>query len=262
MNAPALRAEWRGDDANQGVMCVTLHATGALNLVDRDWLVRARDDFSGVLRTPGLRCVLLAGATPRAFIGGANLHALAALDTDTAQAFIGAVHELCAVVRGAEVPVIAVMQGYCLGAGLEIACACDWRIGDTSVRCGMPEVRVGVPSVVEAALLPGIVGWGKARELMLRGHVIEAEEAFKIGLLQALVASEQLETSALRMAADVVAGAPAAIANQKRLFLAWEEQAMSGAIAQGIETFVASYAGEEPQRYVARFFAERKPPAS
>jgi len=258
----ALRGEWLREGANQGVMCVTLHATGTLNLVDRDWLVRARDDLLAVLGTPGLRCVLLAGATPRAFIGGANLHALAALDANTARAFIAAVHGFCAALRGAEVPIIAVMQGYCLGAGLEIACACDWRIGDASVRCGMPEVRVGVPSVVEAALLPGIVGWGKARELMLRGHVIAAEEALAIGLLQALVASDQLAASAARMAADVVAGAPAAIASQKRLFLEWEERAMSGAIAQGIETFVASYAGDEPRRYVERFFAQRKPSAS
>lgn len=65
------------------------------------------------------------------------------------------------------------MRGHCLGAGLEIAAACAFRIGDHGVRAGMPDVRVGVPSVVEAALLRALIGWGRARELMLRGHLID-----------------------------------------------------------------------------------------
>ncbi len=236
----------------------SLRGAKALNLVDQGILTEATAELDALFAAHGdLRCVLLRGAGERAFVGGANLHALGALERSTAEAFIRSVHGLCAALRRAPVPVVAVLRGYCLGAGLEIAAACDIRLGDDSVRAGMPEVRVGVPSVVEAALLPGLVGWGKARELMLRGHIIDADEALAIGLLQQRVPAAELDALATTVAADIVAGTPDAIAAQKALFLQWEEHAMSGAIERGVEAFVAAYSGSEPQRAIADFFARR-----
>lgn len=256
---PVLRCEDLQVEA--ALVCrVSLCAATVLNVVDQAWLERATAELAALFARPGLRCVLLSGHTPRAFIGGANLHALAALDHDTAGPFIRAVHSLCATLRAADVPVIAVMRGHCLGAGLEIASACDVRIGDDSVRCGMPEVRVGVPSVVEAALLPGLVGWGKARELMLRGHIIDAAEAARIGLLQAVTPAIELDALALTIARDVVAGAPGALAAQKRLFRLWEDSTISAAIEHGVDALVAAYAGPEPARAIAAFFARRRAP--
>ncbi|MEQ8232885.1 MAG: enoyl-CoA hydratase-related protein [Gammaproteobacteria bacterium] len=247
------------DVAGGRVAAVSLHGAKALNLVDGDILTQAASDFAALLAAePGLRCVLLRGADERAFVGGANLHALGALTPATAEGFIRSVHRFCAALRAAPVPVVAVLRGYCLGAGLEIAAACDVRIGDTSVRVGMPEVRVGVPSVVEAALLPGLVGWGKARELMLRGNIIEATEAHAIGLLQHVVAVEALDALADTIAADMVAGTPRAMAAQKALFSAWEEAGtLSGAIERGVEAFVAAYDSDEPARAVHAFFDGR-----
>ncbi|MGE0485364.1 MAG: enoyl-CoA hydratase-related protein [Gammaproteobacteria bacterium] len=237
---------------------VALRGAKTLNLVDGAILRGAAAEFAALATAPDLRCVLLRGRDARAFVGGANLAALHALDAGTAEDFIRAVHEFCAVLREAPVPVVAVMRGYCLGAGLEIAAACDIRIGDESVRCGMPEVRVGVPSVVEAALLPGLVGWGKARELMLRGHIIEADEAARIGILQHLVDAAALDALAHDVAADIVAGAAGAIAAQKALFLSWEDLPMSLGIERGVDAFVRAYAnGDEPQRAIAAFFAAR-----
>ena len=233
-----------------------------LNVVDQTLLERGRVEFEAVLTRAEVRCVLLSGVDEHAFIGGANLHALAALNAATAEAFIRAIHDFCAALRRAPVPVIAVMRGHCLGAGLEIAAACDIRIGDPSVRCGMPEVRVGVPSVIEAALLPGLIGWGRTRELLLRGHIIDAAEAQAIGLLQHVVAPDALDTLALTIANDIAAAAPGAIAAQKRLCLQWEDSGSSAAIEHGVQSFVAAYRdGDEARRYIARFFAGRKPQA-
>jgi enoyl-CoA hydratase len=242
---------------------VALRGTKKLNLVDGAILRGAAAEFAALAATPGLRCVLLHGADAQAFVGGANLAALHALDAATAEGFIRAVHEFCAALREAPVPVVAVMRGYCLGAGLEIAAACDIRIGDGSVHCGMPEVRVGVPSVVEAALLPGLIGWGKAREMMLRGHIIDAGESARIGILQHLVDAAALEALAHDIAADIVAGAPRAIAAQKALFLSWEDLPVSLGIERGVDAFVRAYAsGDEPQQAIAAFFAARgKTPA-
>ena len=86
-------------------------------------------------------------------------------------------------------PVIARIDGYALGAGLELAAACDLRVASDRAVFGMPEVRVGIPSVVEAALLPQLIGYGRARRLLLTGVTIDADEALAWGLVDAVVAA-------------------------------------------------------------------------
>ena len=236
---------------------VCIRGEKSLNVVDENGMRQAAEELAALARHADLRCILMRGVDERAFIGGANLSALHGLTHDTAESFIRSVHELCRAIRTAPVPIIAVMRGYCLGAGLEIAAACDVRIGDRTVQAGMPEVRVGVPSVVEAALLPGLIGWGKARELMLRGHIIGAQEAGAIGLLQHVVSADALDALADTIAADIVASGPRAIAAQKALFLDWEEQGMAGAIESGVRSLVAAYTSDEPQKAIESFFASR-----
>ena len=234
-----------------------LRGTKSLNVVDIDVMTQANADLDELLQQPQLRCVILSGASEAAFVGGANMNSLGSLDQRSCEPFIRSIHDFCASMRAAPVPVIARMQGYCLGAGLEIAAACDMRVGDDSVRCGMPEVRAGVPSVIEAALLPLQIGWGKARELMLRGHIIDADECLRIGLLQHCVTRDALDPLVAQMVEDIVDAAPGAIAAQKRLFLQWEDAHVSDAIELGVAALKQAYGGDEPAAYVARFF-ERK----
>ena len=99
-----------------------------------------------------LRVLILTGAGDRAFIGGADMNEMAALDSFSAREFISRLHEACTAIRELPVPVIARISGYCLGAGLEIAASCDLRVAADHSTFGMPEVRVGIPSVIEAAV--------------------------------------------------------------------------------------------------------------
>jgi len=204
-----------------------------------------------------LRCVVLRGAGAAAFVGGADLKELGGLTRETAAAFIRGIHEVCAAIRDCPVPVIACIEGYCLGGGLEVAAACDFRISVDTARYGMPEVRVGVPSVIEAALLPGLIGWGRTRELLLRGHVIDAHEASRIGLVEHCVPAAALEATVTAAVTDILAGAPAAVRAQKRLIRRWEESGIEAAIEAGVDAFVASYRGSEPAARSAAFFAGR-----
>ena len=240
------------------IVYATVHGATSLNVIDADTMQRATDEFNTLFEHDNPRCVILAGRDGRAFIGGANLHVLRALDQGSAEGFIRSIHNFCDALRRAPVPVIAAMRGYCLGAGLEIAAACDLRIGDLSVQCGMPEVRVGVPSVIEAALLPLLIGWGKTRELLLRGHIIDAVEAARIGLLQYAVRSDEFDSLIDAITQDIVAGAPAALTAQKQLCLKWEDSSVTQAIEHGVSAFVNAYAGDEPKRYIDQFFAQRK----
>ena len=120
-------------------------------------------------------------------------------------------------------PVIARIDGYALGAGLELAAACDLRVASERAMFGMPEVRVGIPSVVEAALLPKLIGHGRARRLLLTGETIGAAEALAWGLVDAVAPPEGLDAAVERFAAAILAGGPQAIRLQKALILDWEE---------------------------------------
>jgi len=246
---------WTETEHPEGIIVhATLHGDKALNLVDETILKFMLAEFEEILSIERLRCVFLSGASDKAFIGGANLKSLAALETSTAKNFISSIHRFCEAIQNAQVPIVAVLKGYCLGAGLEIAAACDFRVGDSSVFCGMPEVKVGVPSVVEAVLLPDLVGWGKARELMLRGNVLNAAESMRIGLLEHLKNDRDLDILLQDIASDVLSSGPRATAIQKGLFRAWKGTQYDSAITSGINAFVQAYETDEPKQKISDFF--------
>lgn len=243
--------------AGGDVLRLALVGRTALNVVGTTALRHASEALRELAADDTVRCAVLRGATPRAFIGGADLKELGALTPATAEAFIRGIHDVCAALRDFPAPVIACIEGYCIGGGLEIAAACDFRIARSDGQFGMPEVRVGVPSVIEAALLPGLIGWGRTRELLLRGHLIDGHEAWRIGLVEHAVEAAELETTLRAAVDDILAGAPAALRAQKRLIRRWEESGMTAAIEAGVDAFVAAYRTPEPADYTARFFAAR-----
>lgn len=236
---------------------LSLRGRTGLNVVGSACLEQAAATLRALADEPGLRCAVLTGVDARAFIGGADLKELGSLTRATAERFIRSIHGVCAALRDLPVPVIARIEGYCIGGGLEIAAACDFRISADTGRFGMPEVRVGVPSVIEAALLPGLIGWGRTRELLLRGHLIDAAEAQRIGLVEHCVPGAALEATVTAAVDDILAGAPGAIRAQKRLIRRWEDTGLAAAIEAGVDAFGAAYGSAEPADYVSRFFAQR-----
>ena len=199
----------------------------------------------------------LRGAGERALIGGADINEMAGLDASGARAFITDLHRACQALRDLPVPVIARMRGYCLGGGLEIAAACDLRIAADDARMAMPEVRVGIPSVIEAALLPGLIGPGRTRWLVLTGETIDAATAYGWGLVEQVAPADMLDDAIDTVCAAILDAGPAAIRAQKALIAQWERLPLDAAIEAGIDTFAASFEGDEPQRYMRRFI-ERK----
>lgn len=240
------------------ILVFTIQGETVLNVISSELLKRGADTINEHAQDPDMRCAILRGPTPRAWIGGANLKELGTLNRANAAAFIRTIHDFCAAIRAFPVPVIARIQGYCLGGGLEIAAACDLRVSDESGEFGMPEVRIGVPSVIEAALLPQLIGWGKTRELLYRGHLLGAGEALWVGLVEHVVPIKDLDGRLGQIVDDIMQGAPQAIRAQKKLIQRWEALALPDAIEAGVEAFVAAYDTTEPADYVARFFAQRK----
>lgn len=198
-----------------------------------------------------LRAVVLAGAGEKTFAAGADVKVMTGLTPETGRAFITSLHEAIDAVRRLPVPVIAKIRGHCLGAAVELAAACDMRAGDTSIVVSMPEVKVGIPSVIEAALLPGLIGWGRTREMLLTGKEYGAEALAAMGYLQATAAPADLDATVDAWLDDIVACGPLAVRNQKALMNRWQELSLSDSIAVSIEAFGSAFETDEPARMLA-----------
>ena len=196
------------------------------------------------------------GTGDKAFVGGADVSEMAVISSPAAaRAFIESVHQAYQALRDLPVPVIARIDGYALGAGLELAAACDLRIASTRSRFGMPEVRVGVPSVIEAALLPGLIGWGRARQLLLLGEPIGAEEAHAWGLVEKVVTAADLDAAVEAWLQHIDASGPHAVRRQKALIREWEALGLDQAIEAGVSAFGEAWETDEPSRMMKAFIA-------
>lgn len=227
---------------------LTIDNRAKLNSLGRALMERIIAAAEALAAEPALRLVILTGAGGRAFVGGADVGEIAALDRNSARGFITLVHRCCDAFRRMPAPVIARIDGYALGAGLELAASCDLRIASEGSRFGMPEVRIGIPSVVEAALLPRLIGWGRARRLLLSGEMIDAGEALAWGLVDAIAPAGELDAAVDRFARPILAAGPQAIRLQKALIREWENLPADAAIARGIDCFVSAFDTDEPNR--------------
>jgi len=200
-----------------------------------------------------LRAVVITGAGDKSFIAGADIHEMKDLDAAGAEVEHTLTHTANAAIRALPVPVIARINGWCLGFGMELAAACDLRVAADTAKFGMPEVRVGIPSGMEAALLPRLVGWGKATELVYTGDIIDAAEAHRIGFLQAVVPVTQLDARVERWLDSILLGGPRVMRLQKALLRDWERLPLEDAIQAGIRACVDARSTDEPRRMMAAF---------
>jgi enoyl-CoA hydratase/carnithine racemase len=235
---------------------LTIDNAGKLNSLNRILMTEIVETVGRLAADTRLRLAVVSGAGERAFVGGADIGEIAALDHASARSFITLVHRCCDAFRHLPVPVIARIDGYALGAGLELACACDFRVASERSVFAMPEVKIGIPSVVEAALLPGLIGQGRARRLLLTGETIGAAEALAWGLADAVVAVGGLDEAVDRMVRPILAAGPQAIRLQKSLLLDWEELPTAAAITRGIDCFVSAFDTDEPTRMAGAMLAE------
>jgi enoyl-CoA hydratase/carnithine racemase len=236
---------------------LTLDNRNKLNTLNRALMIEFIEKVERLSARDDLRALVLAGAGDKAFIGGASIPEMAALDCASAEGFITLVHRTCDCLRQLPVPVIARLDGYALGAGLEVAVSCDLRVASAQAKFGMPEVRVGLPSVVEAALIPRLIGFGHARELLLLGETIDAETALRWGLVERVVAHDALDREIEKIVTAILAAGPQAVRRQKALMRAWEVLPLDRAVAAGIDAFVRAFETDEPKRMLSAF-AKRK----
>jgi enoyl-CoA hydratase/carnithine racemase len=237
---------------------VTFDNPQKLNILGRVELQAIVEAMRAIERKADVRAVVVTGAGGKAFIGGANIQELGTLDPASARAFITLVHEACASMRNCPLPVLARVNGYCIGAGLELAAACDLRIASANATFSMPEVRLAIPSVVEAALLPRLVGTGRARWLVMTGEAIDAAQALDWRLVEQVVAADALDAAVDRTLESILACDADALRAQKRLCHLWEEAPLDACVRTSIDEFARSYESGAPGRALRAFQEARR----
>ncbi|MBM3567969.1 MAG: enoyl-CoA hydratase [Alphaproteobacteria bacterium] len=227
-----------------------------LNLLDAPTILDLTRALAALKDRRDLHFVVLEGKGGRAFIGGADLNTLRGLRPATARAFITRLHRLCLAIRESRLPVVAAIDGHCLGAGLEVAAACDLRVATTRSLFSMPEVRVGIPSVIEAALLPRLIGWGRAAELVYLGTTIDAQTALTWGLVNRVAGT--LDEALAPVSEALSAGGKRALRLQKALLRRWERLPTPLAVRAGIGALAEAYREDEPARMMQAWFDRKR----
>jgi enoyl-CoA hydratase/carnithine racemase len=217
-----------------------------------------REGFEKLAGDRDIRAVILAGQSEKSMIGGADIKEMAKLEPKSAEAFITRLRDLCEAVRHFPAPVIARLSGWCLGGGLEVAAACDFRIAAHDAMFGMPEVRVGIPSVIHAALLPRLIGWGRARWLMMTAENIDAPTALAWGLVDVVAPQGGLDAAVEHTVKALLDCGPEALRSQKALLRQWEELPLRESVDLSIGVFGQSFLTGEPQRLMQGFLDRKR----
>lgn len=232
---------------------VTLCNSAKANCLTSELVQELEDSFRKLAPDESIRTVVLTGEGERSFIAGANLHELGAFDPTGARTYISGLQAAIQAIRDMPVPVIARINGACMGAGLEVAAGCDVRIASDNAKFAMPEVLFDIPSVIEAALLPRLIGWGRTSWLLYRGDAIDAATAEAWGLIEKRVPLAGLDEAVEETVDVFLKNGAAGMRLQKKLMRDWEQMTIDDGIKAGIDSLANAYAQGEPNARIADF---------
>lgn len=240
------------------VAFVTLNRPAKLNVLNSALILQATQAIAALDEDNGPRVIVLSGAG-RAFVAGADVREMRDLNPAGAREFITRLHGLFATIGRARALVLGAVRGPALGAGCELVAVCDLRIAGDGATFGMPEMRVGMPSVIEAALLVPLIGLGRTQYLVYTGDVIPAVEALAWGLINRVVPDAALDAEAAALAERLAAFSPTALRLQKSLVRRWfYTDATDLAIKLGIDHYAQSFEAPDARLAIDAFLERRE----
>lgn len=247
-------------ERHDAVTIVTVNEPDKVNVLNSERLSSLLDVFREIDGERSTRCVVLTGAGDRAFIAGADVREMAEKTPDEALAFARLGHAVATSIERLAQPVIAAVNGFALGGGCEVALACDIRLASERAIFGQPEVGLGVPPGWGGTQrLARVIGPGLASELILSGRRVDAAEAFRIGLVNAVYPATELMDQATGLAEQIAANGPAAVRVSKRLIaLALAGNPWNG-LATEARLFADAFGTAEQREGMAAFLEKRQP---
>jgi len=217
------------------------------------------DAFSALSQDPDIRVIVITGAGDKSFVAGADIAEFATRTPVEQYQVMRGPSPLEAIERSPK-PVIAAINGHCLGGGLELAMACDFRIASERARFGQPEINLGIiPGGGGTQRLPRLIGLGSAMQMVLTGEPIDAERAYRVGLVQEIVPHERLMPRVREIAGVIAGKSPVALAAAKEATRA----ALQTPLAEGlrIETglYLLAFSSDDKREGVSAFLEKRSP---
>ena len=245
---------------SSGVATVTVNAPERLNALSSEMLGELSAAFADIGDDPAVRAVILTGAGDRAFIAGANIKEMVSKNRDEALEFARLGHAAAIRIEQLPQPVIAAVNGFALGGGCELALACDVRHCSDNAVFSQPEVQLGIPPGWGGSQrLARVIGPGYAAEMIYTGNRIKADEALRIGLVNAVHPQHALMEAAQGLAASIADAGPAAVRASKRLIALAHGTSAQSALAEEARTFADLFDGDEQREGMSAFLEKRKP---
>lgn len=229
-----------------------------LNLLDSAVIEDLTSVLAEIQTIEHMHSLVLRGEGDDAFVAGAHIKEMSSLNPASARKFIRKLKNLCDAVYHFPTPVIARIPGWCLGGGLELALACDLRIIATKAQIGMPEVKVGIPSVIYATLLPRIIGTSRADWMLLTGEMLDASTATDWGMMTKCVPLDELDSHITTLTDQFAQLGPKVLRQQKALNRSWQEIPLNQAIEESVEAFGQAFTTGEPEHYMNEFLNKKK----
>jgi enoyl-CoA hydratase len=247
-------------DDLDAVRRITLNRPDKLNALDRLTLDELHAAFADTAASGAIRAVVLTGAGPKAFVAGADIAEMNALTPLQARDFSRHGQALMTRIERLGKPVVAMVNGFALGGGLELAMACHLRIAADTARLGQPEVNLGLlPGFGGTQRLLRLVGRGATLELCLLGQNIDAARALQLGLVTRVVAAAELEAETMKLAEQLAQAAPQALRGVLDAVLVGGEAALDAGLDYETQAFALAFSSEDMREGTTAFLARRKP---
>ncbi|MGB9853316.1 MAG: enoyl-CoA hydratase/isomerase family protein [Candidatus Bathyarchaeales archaeon] len=247
-------------EKNGGIATITINRPAVLNVINEQTMMEILSELEDAEKDEKTKVVVLTGAGEKAFCAGLDLKSVKEISPVKMWELSRLLHKVTLTIEENTKPVIAAINGFALGGGLEIAMACDIRVASENARVGLPEVNVGlIPGGGGTQRLPRLVGKGLAKELIFTGKIIDAKTAEAVGLVNKVVFPDKLKLSVEEMAKEIMSKPPIAIKLAKQLINASCEVDLRTGLAYEAEAAGVISSTDDFKEGVSAFIEKRKP---
>jgi enoyl-CoA hydratase len=244
----------------EGIAILKVNRPKVLNALNRATLLEIQRALKELEKDPGVRVLIITGEGEKAFVAGADISEMAPMNPKEALEFSKLGHETLSLVEEFPCPVIAAVNGYALGGGLELVLACDIILASENARLGLPEVTLGIcPGFGGTQRLPRLIGKARAKELIFTGEMIDAKKAYEYGIVNKVVPQDKLLDEAKEIARKIAKNGPLAVRTAKRLVEMGLETSLRNGEAMEMEAWANLFATEDQKEGMKAFLEKRKP---
>ncbi len=242
-----------------GALLLTIHRPNALNALNEELLQELKQAFLSLQQESKYSVILLTGEG-KAFVAGADIAKMKEFNSNQAKVFSKLGQDVFSTIENSSLVSIALINGFALGGGLELALACDLRIGSTNAKLGLPEVSLGlIPGFGGTQRLSRLIGQAKALEIILTGDMYTAEESYKMGILNHVVSPDELISKGESLARSILSRGKIAIQTAKKVLKEGYDTSLPDGMNLEAEAFSKLFEGEESKEGLAAFLEKRKP---